>query len=71
VIQIQVRPFSVFSTNKVDSGSNAEVGSMMRYQLSVFFCYIYYTILPSSKRISGFKASATARAALCISPPDK
>lgn len=28
VIQIQVRPFNVLSTNNVDSGSRAEVGSI-------------------------------------------
>lgn len=31
VIQIQVLPFNVFSTNKVDSGSNAEVGSILPF----------------------------------------
>lgn len=34
VIQIHVRPFSVFSTNRVDSGSKAAVGS------NIIFCLV-------------------------------
>lgn len=69
---MQVLPFKVFSTNKVDSGSKAAVGSMM--ELFIYFMYFYMILvkrLPSKSKTSGFNANAIANETLCISPPDK
>lgn len=77
VIQMHVFVFSVFSTRSVDSGSNADVGSANDDDATLTHGLVIVThthspsLLPSSNKISGFKANATAKEARCISPPER